>query len=358
MIDFFPPRTDTIQFSSTPSTPPSSEKLWKGSLGSLDLQSISSVSPKSKISIPQTPPSPNSVHNPRTPPTAKNSATKGETPQSLPETSSSETIKESIRKRKLRCTKVKEQLYIDFGQSSFGSRTICPVCNMLYVHGVVEDELNHRKICNDYANGVAFAMWKNIRIVHGSLLSSCFIVEIRPNDPVQHRRKVIQVKRIVDQEVGFLMSSRTSSLSQERDSESLRGKTVFLQILDKKVVGFCAVEVISEAFELIDAQVEEGAKKQKHCDEALTSLPKENRQQYYRSIKSSKAMMGVHQIWCHHSHRRKKIARTLVDTARSKLVYGMTVPFNMVAFSSPTAAGVSFAKRYSETDRPLIYDCL
>ena len=66
--------------------------------------------------------------------------------------------------------------------------------------------------------------------------------------------------------------------------------------------------------------------------------------------------MGVHQLWCHHLHRQKGIASQLVDAARSKLVFGMTVPYHLVAFSSPTADGALFAKRYSFPDPPLVYE--
>ena len=60
--------------------------------------------------------------------------------------------------------------------------------------------------------------------------------------------------------------------------------------------------------------------------------------------------MGVHQLWCHKSHRNKSIARQLVDAARHKLVYGMVVPHSLVAFSSPTADGAAFARRYAVGD--------
>ena len=60
--------------------------------------------------------------------------------------------------------------------------------------------------------------------------------------------------------------------------------------------------------------------------------------------------MGVHQLWCHKSHRTKSIARQLVDAARHKLVYGMVVPHSLVAFSSPTADGAAFARRYAVGD--------
>jgi len=49
---------------------------------------------------------------------------------------------------------------------------------MLYVHGVEEDVLNHRKICESYNLGVPFAGgWKTERLV-GSFADGGRIVEV------------------------------------------------------------------------------------------------------------------------------------------------------------------------------------
>ena len=75
-----------------------------------------------------------------------------------------------------------------------------------------------------------------------------------------------------------------------------------------------------------------------------------------RSLKPSKALLGVHQIWVHNSHRQKGIASKLVTAARDHLIFGMLVPYELVAFSSPTEEGLRFAKSYIDSERPLIYD--
>lgn len=290
-----------------------------------------------------------------------------------------------IETKPSKTTKTK-QLYLDLGQSSFASRTICNVCNMLCVHGVKEDEENHKKVCNEYLYGVVFNMWKHARIVHeanmchssigiGSNVAQSFlpgnisnttrangcIVEIRESDSIQLRRKVLQVKSIVDQELGFcslstsdvnvgknitsdqnVCSIENKRLNSEPKSGSLLGgKTVYMYVENKRVVGFCTVESIATAFQMQSSDELVGR------DESTSS----------RSMHTSKAMMGVHQLWCHRSHRKKHIATTLVDTARSKMIYGFTIPSNMVAFSSPTSDGARFARMYAKTDNPLVYDC-
>ena len=73
-------------------------------------------------------------------------------------------------------------------------------------------------------------------------------------------------------------------------------------------------------------------------------------------MKPAKALLGVHQIWVHKSHRHRGIASKLVTAARDHLIFGMMVPLELVAFRSPTDEGLRFAKSYVGSDRPLIYD--
>jgi N-acetyltransferase len=80
-----------------------------------------------------------------------------------------------------------------------------------------------------------------------------------------------------------------------------------------------------------------------------------------RSSLPRKAMVGVHQLWIHATFRSQKVATRLVDAVRTKFVFGLTVPKEMLAFSSPTEAGSRFARNYvcgnSTTKDILVYDC-
>ena len=299
------------------------------------------------------------------------------------------------------------QLYLDLGQSNFAARSICAICGMMTVHGMAEDDAEHERICSEYRKGVAFAGWKNERVVAtfglnksrnglgigmgmglgmgmsmanqrsisktmgkgGASTTSGRIVEVRPTDPMQHRKLVRRVKAIVDQELGFAASStsakRSSSTTTDGDFDfaqdveddddeeaSLFGKTAYLYVSNKTVVGFCTVEVIQSAHRLLEASPAADGQPSGDSDSSANDMSN-----LHRSTKPSKAMMGVHQLWCHSAHRKGKVATRMVDAARSQLVYGMSVPHDMVAFSSPTVAGLTFAKRYVETDTPLVYDC-
>ncbi len=368
------------------------------------------------------------------------------------------------------------QMYLDFGQASFGSRTICPICNTLVVHGLEEDEQEHEKVCSEYRFGVKFPMRKDVRIVsrfsfgngsktkdsifskrnnrdetasgassirafarkmkvdavastttgnpnmnkNGTNSSMC-IVEIRPGDSIYLRRKALAVKSIVDQELGFAPTDTNSTSYRQTFNESmdfssqdhtndrgrnndqgrdgsLGGKTIFLcvQQQDKRVIGFCSVETIPCAYRLlindhhshlvnekratskkdfiestvihdvpsVTPEWKHGSKTfHSSGDKSMSLIAKTspNMRQisstYTRSEKPRKAIMGVHQLWCHRSHRQKSIASSLVDAARERLVYGMVIPKNWVAFSSPTADGASFATKYVNPDVPLVYEC-
>ena len=239
-----------------------------------------------------------------------------------------------------------------------------------------------------------------------------YIVEIRPGDPISWRKKFTRVKEIVDQELGFVTSSSAETgmgisngiVSQSRSDECYtycwgdnqnnntssnnnfhthQNMIVFLYVVEKRVVGFCSAEVISKGYRLLDPHT--STHSNTHLNASTHSNTNSNTKQSdpiteeyparalpplaekasasttaagptTRSTKPTKAIMGVHQLWCHHSHRQKGIASQLVDAARSKLVFGMTVPYHLVAFSSPTADGALFAKRYSFPDPPLVYE--
>ena len=67
------------------------------------------------------------------------------------------------------------------------------------------------------------------------------------------------MKGIVDREVGFVPPSRAGLGEESRAGEtaSLGGKTAFFYVEDKRIVGFCMVEVISKAYVLLNAPQEE-----------------------------------------------------------------------------------------------------
>jgi len=234
------------------------------------------------------------------------------------------------------------QLFLDFGQNSFGKQTVCNICGMLRVHGLDEDSQQHDKICKDYKEGVSCMGWKNERSVV-TFGKHDRILEVRPDDAQQHKRKVVEVKRIVDIELGFASSSSSNRIDEdENDSSDDANMTSYMYISKKRVVGLLMVKRIQRAYELLPPNKEEEKSK------GNSSIS--------RSLKPSKALLGVHQIWVHKSHRQRGIASKLVTAARDHLIFGMMIPLELIAFSSPTDEGLVFAKGYTASNTPLIYD--
>jgi len=153
-------------------------------------------------------------------------------------------------------------------------------------------------------------------------------------DATQHDRicqdyqLVKRVRTIVEKDLGF--HAATSSKNQPR--------TAYLYVRNKRVVGFANAEVLSQAHVMETLQV--------------------------RSNTTRKAMVGIHQLWVHAKERNQGIATRLMDAVRASFIFGLVIPVEMLAFSSPTAAGASFARRYVQSkagkeDCPLlVYDCV
>lgn len=205
---------------------------------------------------------------------------------------------------------------------------------MLRVLGLEEDDAQHAKVCKAYKEGVTCLGWKNERSV-ATFGKDDRILEVRPDDAQQHLNKVVEVKKIVDKELGFANRSR------ENTSVTGTGKTTYMFISKKRVVGLLVVKRIQRAYELLQA----GVTDDNNVENSIS-----------RSLKPSKALLGVDQIWVHKAHRHRGIASKLVTAARDHLIFGMVVPLELVAFSSPTDAGLRFAKGYTGSERPLIYD--
>lgn len=247
-----------------------------------------------------------------------------------------------------------QQMYLDLGQRDFSKRTLCMVCGMMYdAHGVREDIEQHNRVCKDFVQGVPFhasqarvvakddtcsivevreeewsSRGREVKCGVNSLYLTVFfnLLQIRPSDSYALRKKVMQVRTIVDDELGYVPSDLDTAL-----------RSAYLYIRKRRVVGLVTAEVID-------------------CGYALQS-------NFERSTHPRKAMIGVHHMWVHSKFRKQGIATRLVDAVREKMIFGLVVPPELVAFSSPTEAGVKFAKRYvnqasrNEAKDVLVYDC-
>lgn len=228
-------------------------------------------------------------------------------------------------------SKKKTQMYLDLGQKSFASHKICPTCSSLIVHGTAEDQQNHIQICKSYKEGVTCLGFRKERCV--GRFGDERIVEVRDGDDTG-KKKVKEVKQIVDGELGFAASSKHTG-----QEDVLAGVTSYLYIAKKRIVGLLLVKRVNRAYELIHEK----------SDGKTSSIS--------RGTKPHPAIMGVHQIWVHNLHRHKGIATKLLECARGSFTFGMVIPVEKVAFSSPTEDGVGLAKQFvGEDGKVLVYD--
>jgi hypothetical protein len=236
------------------------------------------------------------------------------------------------------------QLFLDLGQANFGKQTECSICGMLTVHGVEEDRHQHEQICATYTNGVEFHVHNYSRRrsmgsgsgtggagarVVSRISSTAMIVEIRPTDPSAWQHKLQECLSICNQELGFAVNTTSSSTTKQTPRTTTT--TAFLYVAHHRVVGLVTAEPITCGYWMETASE--------------------------RSLTPQKALVGIYQLWTLRNRRGQGIATRLVDAARSRLVFGMQVPPSQVAFSSPTQAGLAFAKMYAPPQQPpLVYE--
>lgn len=230
------------------------------------------------------------------------------------------------------------QSYIDVGQRSFGKHVTCPTCGLLYTAGEEEDEKEHQMFCRQMKRGVTFSKWKTERALKFFSGTRARILEIRGDDPCSHVKKLLVIKAVLDDALGFI------------EEEAFLQRSHFIYIQEHQVVGCVNTERITEAFALdktasnLVVQTNSDEESSVATNGAVTT-----------SAASQSAVVGICQIWVHPSFRRKSIATRMLDVVREKSIYGMRVAKNLIAFAQPTRNGLQFAQKYMEPCEVLIY---
>lgn len=131
--------------------------------------------------------------------------------------------------------------------------------------------------------------------------------------------------------------AKKENAKADEEEEKQDQYRVFLYLAGDKCVGLCLAERIRHAERVVDV-------KKAHPDGEDRPGP---RSSCIRTETSLDAMLlGISRIWVSKSHRRKAIATTLLDCARSNFFYGIEVPKKMVAFSQPTESGGQLAEQW------------
>lgn len=160
------------------------------------------------------------------------------------------------------------------------------------------------------------------------------------------RRKAQEVRKIAEQELGFVSLNDCHNYgndgenvgikktSRNKSATTTRQFTYFLYVAHHHVVGLLATERITEALATTTV-VDESSSSSETSALCCTG-------------KVCRASLGVHLLWVHQKHRGIGIATKLLDLARERSVYGYTmIPLDQIAFSSPTEAGLGFARAYT-----------
>ena len=244
------------------------------------------------------------------------------------------------------------QMQLDLGGNG---RQTCSACGMDYIPSNGEDAALHRKFHVRRVGGVdvsrafvdrAAAAAAETRVWSGA--DGSFIAAVGRSDAPALRNKAVEVLQLVNAELGAApmaaqalwgpahaherRQSHGPAQSRKCARAAADGYKVFLYVRGSKCVGACVAERIREAFSVLDAG----------GDASSSSLSV--------GAAAAPAVLGVSRIWTSNVHRRAGIATALLDAARARFVYGMTVPKHSVAFSQPTESGARLARSWFGQD--------
>ncbi|DAZ94819.1 TPA: hypothetical protein N0F65_012846 [Lagenidium giganteum] len=233
------------------------------------------------------------------------------------------------------------QSYIDVGQKDFGRSINCPKCGLLYTVGEEEDESEHKKFCRRFSRGVTLIRWKNERLIKVFPDQKARIIEVRRNDPLPHVKKLLEVKALLDDALGFVTE------------ELFLRRSCFLFVEDRQVIACVTAERIDHAYK-ID---EEATNLVIRSTDTETSSAQASTVKMNDTV-SHPAVLGVCQLWVHAGSRGKRVASRLIDAVRDKFIYGHRIAKDQVAFAQPTRDGLRFAAAYVAPHEVLMYDAL
>ena len=294
------------------------------------------------------------------------------------------------------------QAILDLGQRNI--HTTCAVCGMFYAPGDDGDRRAHARYHEAYELGVPYAPRPPDRLIVREVnygedlilrvtsagekmqprkagLPSSSSSSSSPSSsssssatvPPALGERARQVREMMDKSLGAASAA----------SAAAGGDTLFLYLSGGRFVGCVAAERIRRARRVMGAQEEEeesvtmedvGAAaippnttttaaannaKTTSKESLLLSLPSSQSSEDKGFLQVSgqleAASIGISRMWVLPGHRRKGIARALVDCARSHLVFAHIPPRSAVAFSAPTPAGRAFARRYTQQDDFYVY---
>uniref|UniRef100_A0A0K8STR2 N-acetyltransferase ESCO2 n=1 Tax=Lygus hesperus TaxID=30085 RepID=A0A0K8STR2_LYGHE len=216
------------------------------------------------------------------------------------------------------------QMLLDCGQSKL-REVECPVCQLVYVQGVAEDEDHHLKY-HSTVTQMKYTGFKNERIAGIDGPNKVVMVRMIGED-ARIWKKALDYKRVVDAELG----APTSDTQPDQ---------VYLYIKDKQVMGLLSAVMLSEANRLLplsDAL---------NTDPNIPSLCSEE---------SYPAKCGITRLWVSPNARKQGIATAMANALRRNFMFGTILDLDDIALSSPTADGRIFGFKYFKRNDFLVY---
>ncbi|XP_019086664.1 PREDICTED: protein CHROMOSOME TRANSMISSION FIDELITY 7-like [Camelina sativa] len=150
------------------------------------------------------------------------------------------------------------QFYLELGQSDFLLRH-CDVCRVKYAPGDESDEKNHQGFHKIFMNGIPFKGWLNEKAFTMPSFNKSRIVMVSENDSPAHKKKVQEVVKMMEVELG-------------EDWILHQHCKVYLFVSSQRVSGCLVAEPIKEAFKIIAPPDDERQLKKQTSSSPSTSI--------------------------------------------------------------------------------------
>lgn len=277
------------------------------------------------------------------------------------------------------------QMFLDLGQKTFGKNKECPICGMFYVLGDVDDEVRHKQNCTTFRDGPLLSSLKGLKVV----------AEVE--DKRGRKGSVLEIRQLQSkgssqpsfpESIEHVLSVVRRELGSSDDDEYTGREVVYLYVLSSKMVVGCLIaeEIDASQQHLVrltaevtstDAMVslksttegssagtgdrsmglnindESSSARSNSFTDRPSKKPRMAAEGLLHGRPEGRLLLGVRSVWVHHGHRRLHIARTIIDTARKHLLFGLVVLLSDVAFAQPTDDGLKLALGY--TRQPAVW---
>ncbi|XP_026477413.1 N-acetyltransferase ESCO2-like [Ctenocephalides felis] len=212
------------------------------------------------------------------------------------------------------------QYQLDAGQKKIGL-TYCAECDFVYEVADPDEELFHYNYHNSL-HILNFKGWKNESVI-SVLVNVGRVIHIKCNSPKSWFNRVQQVLELVDNEIGAF------SEPFELDESS----QVYLMANAKQIIGILLAKTLSKAHRMISS---------------IDSID-------LCTEESFDVKCGISRLWIAPPFRRKGYATHMLNAMRCNFMFGKVLDLDEIAFSSPTEAGLTLAKKFSGREDFLVF---